>query len=259
MSPALEVVLLGIVEGITEFLPISSTGHLLIAEKWLTKQSDVFNVVIQTGAMLAVLATFKERIFDLVTRWKEKESQDYILKLMVAFVITGVGGVLLKLMHFKLPEEATPIGWALLIGGVLFIAAERSLKGKTLGSEITWKIAVAIGLAQLVAAVFPGSSRSGTTILAALLLGLDRTKAIEFTFLLGVPTMFAAGGLELFSAWRHGETAGLDWGMLALGTVVSAVVAFLSVKWLLKFVQTHSFVAFGWYRIAAGASVLWCL
>jgi undecaprenyl-diphosphatase len=256
MPPWLEVILLGIVEGITEFLPVSSTGHLLLCERLVRPQPDVFLIGIQSGAVLAVLLNFKERVAQLVFRWREKEAQDYLLKLAGAFVITGVGGVALKVAGFELPETASPVGWALLIGGVLFLLVEHWLRGRTLSTDITWKIAVAIGLAQLVAAVFPGASRSGATILAALVLGLERRTAIEFTFLLGVPTLLAAGGLELASAIHKGGLSAIDWPMLGLGTVVSAVTAFLAVNWLLKFVQTHTFVAFGWYRILVGVAVL---
>jgi undecaprenyl-diphosphatase len=260
MPAWLEVILLGIIEGITEFLPISSTGHLLLAQQWLsTMQSEVFLVVIQCGAVLAVMFNFQERVRQLAFRWQEPEAKDYLFKLAGAFFITGVGGLALKQLGWELPETAAPVAWATLIGGVLFIAAERGLRGKPGSSAITWQIALAIGAAQLLAAVFPGTSRSGATILVALLLGLDRRTAIEFTFLLGVPTLLAAGALELFSALREGGLKGIDWPMLALGTAVSAVTAFLAVRWLLKFVQTHTFEAFGWYRIALGLAVLWLL
>ena len=135
---------------------------------------------------------------------------------------------------------------------------ERSLSGKPLSAEVTWSVAVAVGLGQLVAAVFPGASRSGTTILLALVLGLTRSKATEFSFLVGIPTMLAAGGLKIAKAlWQSPPTGqGESWGLVALGTGVSAVVSFLAVKWLLRFIQTHTFVAFGWYRIALGALLL---
>ncbi|MFT4585954.1 MAG: undecaprenyl-diphosphatase [Candidatus Binatia bacterium] len=256
MPEWLQVIILGIIEGVTEFLPISSTGHLLIAQQWLDRQSEAFNVAIQSGAMLAVIVIFRERVMELITKWREPESRDYTLKLILAFVITGVGGVALKAAGFELPETAAPIGWALLVGGVLFLVVENRLKTRELADHISWKLAALIGVGQLAAAVFSGLSRSGATILVALVLGLNRKRAIEFTFLLGVPTMFAAGGLELALEVKDNGFAGFDWGMLILGTVVSAVTAFVSVKWLLKFVQTHTFEAFGWYRIAVGGAVL---
>lgn len=257
MTQWLEVIILGIIEGITEFLPISSTGHLLIAEQWLTyRQSDAFLVIIQGGAVAAVLLIFKERLKQLFFEWREPAPRDYLLKLAAAFFITGLGGLALKALHFELPETATPVGVALLVGGALFLLVERRLRGRMASDAITWSMAAAIGLAQLVAAVFPGTSRSGATILIALAMGLSRPAAIEFTFLLGVPTLLAAGALKIVSHLRYPEGEALDWGMLALGIIVSAVTAFVAVKWLLRYVQSHTFEGFGWYRIVVGVAVL---
>ena len=132
------------------------------------------------------------------------------------------------------------------------MAIERWLRGKTLSGNITWTIVAAVGLGQLVAAIFPGASRSGTTIIFSLLLGLSRPAATEFSFLVGIPTMLAAGGLNIFKALHHPVASAPyeNWGLVALGTVVAAVVSFVAVKWLLRYVQTHTFNAFGWYRIA---------
>jgi len=253
MPDWISVVLLGIIEGITEFIPVSSTGHLLLVEHALRmKQSDLFNVVIQCGAVIAVLPLFPERLKQFVFRWREKATQDYLLKIAVAFVITGVGGLVLEKLNFKLPEEPLPVALALLIGGILFVAVERWLCGKPLKNEITWTVVLAVGFGQLIAAVFPGTSRSGSTILIALLLGLSRPAATEFSFLVGIPTMLAAGGLKIFKALHHpaADATAENWTMLALGTVVAAVVSFIAVKWLLRYVQTHTFTLFGWYRIA---------
>ena len=253
------IVLLGLVEGLTEFLPVSSTGHLLLAQHFLPRQSELFNVFIQSGAVLAVGVIFTGRLRQMLTQWRHKDTQDYIAKLAVAFVITGVGGLVLKKLHFKLPEETGPVAWATLIGGVLFIAVEMWLKGRKQTPNITWACAIAVGAAQLVAAVFPGTSRSGSTILIALALGVARPAAAEFSFLLGIPTLLAAGGLSLVSALRDPSTQE-DWGMLALGTAVAAVTAFAVVQWLLRFIQTHSFVVFGWYRVVVGIVMLvWVL
>ncbi|EEF62650.1 undecaprenyl-diphosphate phosphatase [Pedosphaera parvula] len=258
MPDWISILILGIIEGITEFLPVSSTGHLLIAEHWLPKQSDLFNIVIQSGAVIAVIPIFWGRITQFFTRWTEPKTRDYLLKIIVAFVITGAGGFILEKKGFKLPEKAFPIGLALLIGGVLFLLVEFLIRGKKLSNEVTWSVAFAVGIGQLIAAVFPGSSRSGTTIILALLLGLSRPAATEFTFLVGIPTMLAAGGLKIFKAcFHHGVNAPHEnWSMVALGTIVSAIVSFIAVKWLLRYVQTHTFNAFGWYRIAVGILVL---
>ena len=255
MPDWLVVVIMGIIEGITEFLPISSTGHLLIAQAWLPAQSDVFNIVIQSGAVIAVLFIFKERSVQMLTRWQEPETRDYIFKMGGAFMITAVGGLILKALDFELPETAQPVAIALIVGGVLFIWLEKKLAGKELSDDITWKIAILIGVGQLIAAVFPGASRSGSTIVIAMALGLSRRAAVEFTFLLGVPTLLAAGGVKLLDAFKDGAVKE-DLGLLLLGTVISAVTAFIAVRWLLGFLQKYTFVAFGWYRIVLGVLVL---
>ncbi len=254
-------IILGIVEGLTEFIPVSSTGHLLLAEHWLPRQTDLFNVVIQSGAVLAVIPLFHTRFQQFIFRWREPATRDYLLKILCAFFITGVGGVILEKKHFKLPETALPIALALLIGGILFVVVEQWLKGKSTRAEITWQIAIAVGLAQLVAAIFPGTSRSGATILIALIFGLNRPLATEFSFLVGIPTMLAAGGLKIFKSLHHPPATAPheNWSMILLATFVAAIVSFIAVKWLLRFVQSHTFTGFGWYRIALGAAVLFFL
>jgi undecaprenyl-diphosphatase UppP len=250
----IKVALLGIIEGVTEFLPVSSTGHLLIAEKWLGHRSDLFNVVIQSGAVLAVLMAFSGRMRELLLGVHNREHRDYLLKLAVAFVITATGGLILKALHFKLPETAAPVAWATLVGGVLILVIEALLRDKPLKPEITWSIAVAVGLGQLLAAVLPGLSRSGATILIALALGLQRRAATEFSFLLGIPTLLAAGGVHIYSAQREGQT--VDWGLVLIGAITAAITAFLAVRWLLRYVQSHTFKPFGWYRILLGIAIL---
>lgn len=266
MSDILTATILGIVEGITEFIPVSSTGHLLITEnlapQWAPHQSDLFNVVIQCGAVLAVLPLFANRLRQMAFGWREKATQDFILKLFVAFSLTCVGGFLLEKAHFKLPEKVFPIALALLVGGLLFVLVEWWIKDKPRSNDLTWTIAIAIGLAQLVAAVFPGTSRSGSTILFALVLGLSRPAATEFSFLVGIPTMLAAGGYKIFKELRHHEVGAApeNWSLLILTTIIAAVVSFIAVKWLLRYVQSHSFAGFGWYRIVVGAGLLvFCL
>ena len=250
-------ILLGIIEGITEFLPISSTGHLLLPQQlgWLEKQSDVFNIAIQSGAVLAVLFNFTDRVKQLTLRCREPAARDYLAKLFVAFVITGAGGLVIDQLGFELPEDVLPVAVALLVGGVLFVVVENKIGDQANLAEVTWAIAIAVGFGQLLAAVFPGTSRSGATILIALLMGLRRVPAIEFTFLLGVPTLLAAGMYEVFKAMRA-ESVSEDWGQLTLATVISAITAFVSVRWLLRYIETHTFVAFGWYRIALGLTLI---
>jgi undecaprenyl-diphosphatase len=258
----LAAILLGVIEGITEFLPISSTGHLLLAEHWLALpekhflRSEFFNIGIQSGAVLAVIAVFSARVKEFATRFTEPATREYLLKLGAAFVLTAVGGLALKKGGLELPDTVGPIAWATLVGGVFFLAVERWLRDKPSASDITWTIALAIGAGQLVAAAFPGASRSGTTILVALMLGLSRPAATEFSFLLGVPTLLAAGAYSGLKALKDPGAPPVDWGLFALGAAVSAATAFLAVRWLLRFIQTHTFVAFGWYRVVVGGLIL---
>lgn len=258
MPDWLAVIILGIIEGITEFIPVSSTGHLLLAERWLPHQTDLFNIVIQSGAVLAVLPLFPERLKQFIFKLNEPATRDYLLKIFVAFAITGVGGLILDKKGFKLPEESMPIAIALLVGGLAFVVVEWWLKDKPLSTEITWAVVLAVGFGQLLAAVFPGTSRSGSTILLALLLGLNRPVATEFSFLVGIPTMLAAGGWKILKAFRHPavDAPAENWPMVILATLVAAVVSFIAVKWLLRYVQSHTFTAFGWYRIVLGAVIL---
>ena len=246
------VVILAIIEGITEFLPISSTGHMLLAEHWLPhRQSETFLAVVQSGAVLAVITVFAGRVKALLTKWQEPENRDYILKLAAAFFITSVGGLILKKLDFELEEKPGPVAWATLIGGIIILAIEFACKGKKLRDEVTWTVAIAIGAAQLLAVIFPGASRSGTTIMIALAMGISRPKAAEFSFLLGIPTLLAAGALKLVTGKDP-----INFGLLALGVIVAAVTAFAVVKWLLRYVQTHTFNPFGYYRIILGILIL---
>ena len=249
------VVLLGIIEGITEFLPISSTGHLLLAEQWLPKQSDLFNIVIQSGAVLAVLPLFSDRLKRIFCDLRSPQNRDFILKVFVAFFITGVGGFLMEKKGFKLPEAHAPVAWALLIGGILFVAVEYWVKNRPKNDEISWAIVAAVGFGQLIAAGFPGASRSGTTIILCLILGMRRPSATEFSFLVGIPTMLAAGGYKIFKEMHH--VSHENWNLLWLSTLVSALVSFVVVKWLIRFVQHHTFNSFAVYRILLGLTMLW--
>ena len=262
MSDLLAALLLGIIEGITEFLPISSTGHLLIAEHWLGARSDLFNISIQAGAILAVVLIYRERLWQLTTGWRERNKRDYILKLVLAFGVTAIFGLLVKKLGVELPETLAPIAWALLIGGFVILGVEAiDARRPDLPDDdpdaIGWGTALLVGLAQVVAGVFPGTSRSAAAIFAALLFGRSsRLAATEFAFLVGIPTMFAATGYELLSTLRSDGSVGEDWGALAVAFVASAFTAFVAVKWLLGYIQTHRFTVFAWYRIAFGSALL---
>ncbi len=261
MNELLAALLLGIIEGITEFLPISSTGHLLIAEHWLGARSDLFNISIQAGAILAIVLIYRQRLRELFTGWAEPANRDYLLKLGVSFGVTAVLGLVVKKLGFELPETLGPVAWALIIGGLVMLGAEYVAARRSLAHgerrDIRWTVAVLVGVAQVVAGVFPGTSRSAAAIFAALLFGTgNRVAATEFAFLVGIPTMFAASGYELVGVLLHDGGAGEDWTLLAVAFVASAITAFIAVKWLLGYIQTHRFTAFSVYRIAFGAALL---
>lgn len=260
------VIVLGLIEGFTEFLPVSSTGHLLLAECLfqerfgLPHRSDLFNTVIQCGAVVAVVMLFTQRARQVLFEWRDPAARRFLLKLVAAFLITGAGGILLKKAGLELPDAAGPVAWATLIGGFVIFAVERWVKGKPLQEEIGWTAALVVGFAQLLAAVFPGTSRSGATILAAMVAGTSRKSATEFSFLLGIPTLLSAGALQIFDAWQEARIQGVEmtenWGQLFVAGLVAALTAFVAVRWLLRFVQSHTFIAFGWYRIALGVLIL---
>ena len=278
MSDWLQALLLGIIEGITEFLPISSTGHLLIAEHWLGRRSDLFNIAIQAGAILAVVAIYRQRLWQLLRAFTSGDAEDsrttlpaagdmtqsprdYAWKLLLAFGVTAVLGVAVKLAGFELPTQLGPIAWALVIGGGLMLLAEQLAARRValLGERatITWAVALLVGIAQVAAGVFPGTSRSAAAIFVALLAGTtQRVAATEFAFLVGIPTMFAATGYALLDLLKDKGAGGEDWTLLAIAFVTSAITAFVAVKWLLRYIQTHRFTAFAIYRIALGGALL---
>ncbi len=257
MHDLINVILLGIIEGITEFLPISSTGHLLIAERWLGARSDLFNIGIQAGAILAITLVYRQRLWQLLTRWREPDNRDYLLKLSAAFLITAVLGLIAVKLGFKLPETVTPIAWALIIGGIWMLAAEQVAARLPERHEVTWRVAILVGLAQMLAGLFPGTSRSAATIFAAMLFGTsNRAAATEFAFLVGIPTMYAATGYMLLKVWQDGGAAHEDWTALSVGFMTSLIVGFAAVKWLLRYIRTHRFTAFAFYRIGFGIALL---
>lgn len=249
---------LGVIEGITEFLPISSTGHLLLAEHWLGARSDTYNIVIQAGAILAVTLIYWKRLTGLLLNWRDPANRDYLGKLTIAFLVTAVLGLVVKKLGFELPTDIQPVAWALVIGGVWMLAAEALAARRPDSSEITLRVAIAVGLAQIVAGVFPGTSRSAVTIFAAMLLGTsNRGAATEFAFLVGIPTMYAASGYELLKQIGGPATGpSEDWTGLGIAFVVSTVTAFVAVKWLLSYIQTHRFTVFAIYRLVFGGLLL---
>jgi undecaprenyl-diphosphatase len=257
MDTLLQVILLGIIEGITEFLPISSTGHLLIAQHWLGRRSDLFTVAIQAGAILAVVVIYWQRLWDMARHFATPANRDYLFKLSLSFGITVVGGLIAKQLGLELPETVAPVAWALIAGALVIFAVEAYASRLPQNETLTWKVAIWVGLGQILAAVFPGTSRSAATIFAAMLAGMtSRAAAAEFAFLVGIPTMFAATAYETYDLYSDGRIADENWTELAVGFVVSAVVAFIAVKWLLRYIQTHRFTPFAWYRIVLGVALL---
>ena len=246
---ALHAIVLGIVEGLTEFLPVSSTGHLILAAELLrVPESEFlksFGVAVQLGAILAVLAVSWKRL--LLDR-------RIFLRVAAAFVPTAVLGLLLyKAVKTYLLGNAAVVVWALVLGGAALIAFEKLFKlpaaPKGDLAAMPYKDAVLIGLAQSVAMI-PGVSRSAATILGGMGLGWSRAAIVEFSFLLAVPTMAAATGLDLLkSGFAFGAS---EFGLLALGMATAFAVAYASMRWFLGYVRTHDFTAFGIYRIAAG-------
>jgi len=255
----LNVILLGIIEGLSEFLPISSTGHLLIAQHWLGQRSDTFTIVIQAGAILAVTLIYRQRLWELLTRWRQPANRDYLLKLALAFSITAVLGFIVTHLGFTLPDHVTPIAIALIVGGFWILAAERIAKTRPENATITWKVAVLVGLAQIVAAIFPGTSRSAATIFTALLAGAsNRPAATEFAFLVGIPTMYAASGYQILKRVLAGPGQE-DWGALGVGFIAATITGFIAVRWLLGYIRNHSYTPFAIYRIVLGVILLMVL
>jgi len=253
----IQVILLGIIEGVTEFLPISSTGHLLIAEKLgLGQRSELFNIGIQAGAILAVTLIYWQRLWQIASDLKSPATRSYALKLSTSFAITAVLGLVVSKLGFELPETVTPVAWALIVGAGVIVLAERVAATRSDECAVSWRVAVAVGLAQIVAGVFPGTSRSAATIFSAMLMGTgNRAAAAEYSFLVGIPTMYAASGYALLKQLKAGGVTE-DWLALGVAFVVSTVTAFLAVKWLLRYIQTHRFTAFAVYRVVLGLVLL---
>lgn len=261
----LKALLLGIVEGITEWLPISSTGHMILLDEFIkldvTPQfREMFLVVIQLGAILAVVVLYWKKLFPF--RLKEKpvvrpETMTLWGKILVACVPAAVIGLLFDDKIDALFYNYQTVAAALIVYGILFIIIESGNKGKlprinSLG-EITYRTALLIGVFQLLALI-PGTSRSGATILGAMLLGTSRTVAAEFTFFLAVPVMLGASLLKLF---KFGLSfTGAEAALLLTGCVAAFAVSIIAIKFLVGFVKKHDFKMFGWYRIVLGAAVL---
>ncbi|KIH83476.1 undecaprenyl-diphosphate phosphatase [Pseudomonas batumici] len=256
---AAQAVILGIVEGLTEFLPISSTGHQIIVADLLNfggERAVAFNIIIQLGAILAVVWEFRHKVFSVVRDLPtQRNAQRFTLNLLVAFLPAVVLGVLFKEIIATYLFNPITVAAALVVGGLIILWAERRqhvVHADTV-DEITWKDALKVGFAQCLAMI-PGTSRSGATIIGGLLFGLSRKTATEFSFFLAMPTMVAAAVYSGYG-FRH-QFQMADLPVIALGFVTSFVFAMIAVRGLLKFIASHTYVAFAWYRIAFGLVIL---
>ncbi len=256
----LKAAILGVVEGLTEFLPISSTGHLILAGGLLDfndERGKVFEIVIQFAAILAVCWEYREKLGAVTSglMQKQKAAQRFTLNLFIAFLPLAILGLAFgKAIKANL-FSAVPVALAFIVGGLFILWAEKRTHTVTVESvdDMDWKDALKMGLAQA-AALIPGTSRSGATIIGGLFFGLSRKAATEFSFFLAIPTLTAATFYEVVK-YRHDFRAD-DLGIFTVGSVASFISAFLCVRWLLRYISHHDFTVFAWYRIAFGLVVL---
>ena len=267
----IKVILLGIIEGITEWLPVSSTGHLLLFDAvFPLKQSaefmEMFNVVVQLGAILAVIVLFWNKLFP----WKKDENSNKLVadkavftlwgKVLVACLPAGIIGILFDDILETYLHRPLVIALMLILYGVAFIVIENRYKGKELPlkstADITYKHALLIGAFQVLSLI-PGTSRSGATIIGALLIGVARPAGAEFTFFLAIPVMVGASAIKILKfLLASGGFTGAEVGYLLIGVFVAFAVSMLAIKFLMNFVKKHDFKVFGWYRIVLGAIVI---
>lgn len=281
MLEIIKAVIYGIVEGITEWLPISSTGHLILVEKLIPFAEtgegffDIFDVVIQLGAILAVVVLFWNQLWPFALTKKERNGQTGLasyfkkdiwqmwFKILVSCVPAAIVGVLFDDKLNELFYNPFCVACALIVFGVAFIVVENWNKNRnpkvTNLSEITYTTAALIGIFQVIAAVFPGTSRSGATIVGALLIGVSRTVAAEYTFFLAVPVMFGASLLKLLKPFLKPDSdfafSSQELSLLIIGVAVSFAVSMVVLKFLMGYIKKHDFKVFGWYRIALGLLV----
>ncbi len=259
--------ILGIVEGLTEFLPVSSTGHLIVVGELLNfndEKGKVFEIVIQAGAILAVCWEYRAKIMTTISGiTHDRIAQQFALNVCVAFVpLAGLAFFFnraIKSVLFK----PVPVAIAFMVGGVIILFAERWYKKRvdngiqprvTSVDQMTWQDALKVGIAQC-AALIPGMSRSGSTIIGGMFFGFSRSCVTEFTFFLAIPTLFAA---TFYSMWKERAILSFaDWPTFSVGFLAAFASAFVVVRWLIRYVSTHDFTLFAWYRIAFGLVILW--
>lgn len=254
-----KALLLGVVEGLTEFLPVSSTGHLILASSLLGFTGDkakLFAIAIQTGAMLAVVWHYRERIATVVTGFgPDPVARRFALAVLVAFLPAAILGVLFGGQIKAVLFRPVPVALAFIAGGLVILWVERRQRAWRVDSmdRLTLVDALKLGLAQAVA-LLPGTSRSGATIIGGMLFGLSRRTATEFSFFLAIPTLVGAG---VYDTWKYRQLLSLeDLPLFGVGLAAAFVSALACVRWLIRYVATHDFVVFAWYRIAFGLTVL---
>ncbi len=267
MLEFLKAILLGIVEGVTEWLPISSTGHMILLDEFIhlnvtPEFKEMFFVVIQLGAILAVVLLFWKQLWPFGIQEKKLLVKKSIFTMWFKVVVSCVPAAIIGLLFDDLLNEWfynwQTVSIMLILFGILFIIIENTNKKREPKinsiAELSYKTAFYIGLFQLIAAIFPGTSRSGATILGALMIGVSRTVAAEYTFFLAVPVMFGASLLKIVKFGFH--FTAMELGILAVGMVVAFLVSILVIKFLMQYIKKHDFKAFGWYRIVLGALVI---
>ena len=267
-----ETIILAIVEGLTEFLPVSSTGHLVITQALLGIESTpfvkAFTVMIQFGAILAVVLLYYKRFFDFsipadlqspdIPQWRKTVGRfRFYLMLIVGLIPAVILGPLFDEWIDNMLGSVWVIAINLVVGGIVMLFIDEWVKHGT-KSRLSYKNALMIGLFQCIAMFFPGMSRSMSTIVGGMAVGLNRETAAEFSFFLAVPTMFGASVLQVIKFWKSGEMAVLQGNMLSLvvGNVVAFVVAMIAIKYFIRYIQRHSFRAFGIYRIIVGGALI---
>ena len=260
MPVLLLVIILGIVEGVTEYLPVSSTGHLILATELLGFKADewaVFNIAIQPGAILAIVVLYWRTFRDVIVGMfhRSPDAWRFVRNVAVAFVPAVVLGLAFGDAIEMMLTNAVIVAWALIIGGIAILVVERYSKPTDRGgvANVTLGHSIGIGLVQCLAMI-PGVSRSGATILGAMGMGVDRKTAAEFSFFLAVPTLTGATALQLFKHWDQLPPGQLQW--IALGSLISFIVAWIVVKGFMAIVTRYGFGPFAWYRIVAGAVAL---
>lgn len=258
-----KALILGVVEGLTEFLPVSSTGHLIVAGSLLNftdAQAKTFDVVIQFGAILAIVWEYRQKIGAVIAGLPtQPRARRFATNVVIATIPAVVLGLLLEKKIKAVLFAPVPVAAALIVGGVVILWAEARQRDRgvaprvTSVDELSYGDAFKVGLAQCLALI-PGTSRSGSTIIGGMLFGLERRVATEFSFFLAIPIIFGATVYELAKDWKTLSVN--DFGLFAIGMIAAFVSAFICIRWLLRYVATHDFTAFAWYRIGFGLLIL---